>query len=110
MKKNYLLVFLLSLAGLCAKADTMPQWVNDLLEKNKGLIDSIRPFPADKQAPQLSTYVIYYNQPMNHVTVGSPRFHMRALITVDTTTDVTNAVNHVYLPTTWCMGHGPFNI
>lgn len=100
MKKKYLLVLLLSLAGLCAKADTTPQWVNDLLEKNKGLIDSIAPFFADAKAPHLSTYIIYYNQPMNHATVGSPHFHMRALITVNNKVDATTAVNHVY-----CSGY-----
>jgi hypothetical protein len=101
MMKKILLLFLLSLAGLCAKAETTPQWVSDLLEKNEGLIDSIRFYPKDPKAPHLTTYVIYYNQPMNHAMVGSPHFHLRALLTVDNTVDAVNAVNHVY-----CSGYG----
>ena len=101
MKIKFLLLFLLSLAGLCAKAETTPQWVSDLLEKNEGLIDSIRFYPTDPKAPHLTTYVIYYNQPMNHAMVGSPHFHLRALLTVDNTVDAVNAVNHVY-----CSGYG----
>ena len=100
MKKKYLLLFLLSLAGLCAKAETTPQWVSDLMEKNQGLIDSIRVYTADPEAPHLTTYIIYYNQPLKHAVVGSPRFHMRALLTVDNTVDATKAVNHVY-----CSGY-----
>ena len=100
MKKKYLLLFLLSLAGLCAKAETTPQWVSDLMEKNEGLIDSINVYSAYPEAPHLTTYIIYYNQPLKHAVVGSPRFHMRALLTVDNTVDATNAINHVY-----CSGY-----
>ena len=100
MKNKFLLLFLLLLAGLCAKAETPPQWVSDLMEKNKGMIDSIRVYPTDPKAPHLTTYIIYYNQPMKHAVVGSPHFHMRALLTVDNTVDATNAVNHVY-----CSGY-----
>ena len=102
MKIKFLLLFLLSFAGLYAKAEaeTVPQWVFDLWEKNEGLIDSIRVYPTDPEAPHLTTYIIYYNQPMKHAVVGSPHFPMRALLTVDNTVDAINAVNHVY-----CSGY-----
>ena len=99
MKKNILLLLLLSLAGLCAKAQ-IPQWINDLEAMNKGVIDSIKYYPRNPKAPDYSSYVIYYNQPLQHAQVGSPRFHMRALVTVDNRVDPTTAVNHVY-----CSGY-----
>ncbi len=43
---------------------------------------------------------MYYNQPLYHDDAQSVRFHMRALITVDTRNDVTKAVNYVY-----CSGY-----
>ena len=99
MKKNILLLLLFSLAGLCAKAQ-IPQWITDLEAMNKGVIDSIKYYPRDPKAPDYSSYVIYYNQPLQHAQVGSPRFHMRALVTVDNRVDPTTAVNHVY-----CSGY-----
>ena len=90
---------LLCMAGMSAKADT-PQWVFDLEEKNKGLIDSIRVYESDERAPDYTTYIVYYNQPLQHAEPNSPHFHLRALLTVDNRQDATKAVNHVY-----CSGY-----
>lgn len=99
MKKNIIVLILLCMAGLCAKAQT-PQWVMDLMSKNVDVIDSIRVYQSHPKAPNYSTYVIYYNQPLQHAQLGSPRFHLRALLTVDNRVDPTTAVNHVY-----CSGY-----
>lgn len=97
--RSRLMLFLLCMAGTIAKADT-PQWLSDLLTNNKGLIDSIRVYDPDSQAPQYTTYIVYYNQPLQHAVPGSPRFHLRALLTVDNRQEATQAVNHVY-----CSGY-----
>lgn len=99
MKKLLMTLCLLGMAGMSAKADT-PQWVSDLLTNNKGLIDSIRVYERDSRAPQYTTYIVYYNQPLQHAEPNSPRFHLRALLTVDNRQDATKAVNHVY-----CSGY-----
>ncbi len=97
--RSRLMLFLLCMAGTIAKADT-PQWLSDLLTNNKGLIDSIRAYDPDSQAPHYTTYIVYYNQPLQHAVPGSPHFHLRALLTVDNRQDATKAVNHVY-----CSGY-----
>lgn len=62
---------------------------------NPGMIDSILYYDADASAPETRTYVIYYNQPLNHSQAGSVHFPLRALITVHRNDDPTQAVNHV---------------
>jgi hypothetical protein len=98
-RKLFMMLFLLCMVGTSAKAVT-PQWVSDLLTNNKGVIDSIRVYDPDPADPHYTTYIVYYNQPLQHAVPGSPRFHMRALLTVDNTEDATKAVNHVY-----CSGY-----
>lgn len=99
MQKNILLLCLLCLTSLYTKADTS-QWFSDLLQKNIGLIDSIRVYDLHPAAPNHTTYIVYYNQPLQHAKADSPRFHMRALVTVDNRQDPTTAVNHVF-----CSGY-----
>ena len=101
MKKFY--VFLLAaISSLCAMAQNgqVPQWLTALINENQGLIDSASWYNPHPAAPYSRTYVVYYNQPLYHDNPQSARFHMRALITVDTRNDVTKAVNHVY-----CSGY-----
>lgn len=93
------MLFLLCIAGTNAKAD-VPQWATALMNNNPGLIDSITVRPADSKAPDYTTCIVYYNQPLEHAVAGSPRFHMRALVTVNNTMDYATAVNHVY-----CSGY-----
>lgn len=101
MKKFYLFL-LAAISSLCAMAqnEQVPQWLTALVNENQGLIDSATWYNPHPAAPNYRTYVVYYNQPLYHADPQSARFHMRALITVDTRNDVTKAVNHVY-----CSGY-----
>lgn len=101
----------LCLAGLSARAQATsdnPQWLQDLALQNVGLIDSTAYYNAHPSAPGYRTYVIYYNQPLQHAISDGPRFHMRALITVNENTDPTKAVNHVYCSGYEIMPHMQF--
>lgn len=91
---------LLCMAGVSAKADGTPQWALELMNKNVGLIDSITAYQPDPKAPDYTTCIVYYNQPLQHAVPGSPRFHMRALVTVNNRVDYQTAINHVY-----CSGY-----
>ena len=51
-------------------------------------------------APNTTTYIIYFHQPVKHAEPDGPSFPMRALITVDNSMDPTTAVNHLY-----CTGY-----
>lgn len=99
MKKKPFLI-LLCIAGMSAKAADVPQWATALINNNPGLIDSVSVRPADPKAPDYTTCVVYYNQPLQHAVPNSPRFHMQALVTVNNTVDYATAVNHVY-----CSGY-----
>ena len=101
MKKFYLFL-LAAINSMCAMAqnEQVPQWLTALVNENQGLIDSVNWYNPHPAAPYSRTYVVYYNQPLYHADPASARFHMRALITVDTRNDVTKAVNHVY-----CSGY-----
>jgi len=97
MKKiSLFFVAVLCSMSVLSQNEQAPQWAKSLLNENEGLIDSITWYNPHPDAPNYRTYVIYYNQPLYHSDAQSARFHMRALITVDTRNDVTKAVNHVY--------------
>ena len=76
--------------------EQLPKWLSDIQTLNPGVIDSILYYEADPTAPNTRTYVIYYNQPLNHTQSGSAHFPLRALITVPTDGDPTQAINHIY--------------
>ena len=99
MKKIYLLLSLF-IAGMPLFAQTdaqlYPQWLQELVTANSGLIDSAAAYNAHPSAPDYRTYVIYYHQPLLHANPGGAQFHMRALITVNKNADPRTAVNHVY--------------
>ena len=102
MKKIFLAA---AICALCSSAigqvsDDYPQWLQALEQQNKGLIDSVAYYNGHPSAPDYRTYMIYYNQPLNHANPGGEHFHMRALITVNTKNDPVTAVNHVY-----CSGY-----
>ena len=101
MKKIILLAMTMVMAmhGV-AQEETVPQWLQDLQNKNQGFIDSVLYYPRDFEAPNTRTYAIYFHQPMKHAVPDGPSFPMRALITVDNEMDPTTAVNHVY-----CTGY-----
>ena len=101
MKKIILLAMtmLMAMHGV-AQEEFVPQWLQDLQNKNPGFIDSVLYYPRDFEAPDTRTYVIYFHQPMKHAVPDGPSFPMRALITVDNEMDPTTAVNHVY-----CTGY-----
>lgn len=100
MKKMYFLAALMMAAIALSAQDYDPQWMQDLRNLNAGLIDSTRAFLSHKDAPDYRTYIIYFNQPLDHANPQGPHFPMRALITVNTNGDPTKAVNHVY-----CSGY-----
>ena len=95
----FAIAILIAMQGV-AQNDPAPQWLKDLQNLNQGFIDSISYYSTDPAAPNTSTYVIYFHQPMKHAVPDGPSFPMRALITVDNRMDPTTAVNHVY-----CTGY-----
>lgn len=94
--RKYLLIALCAVAASLSAQEQLPQWANDLLNRNEGVIDSILYYYADPAAPETRTYIIYYNQPLKHAQAGGAHFPLRALITVHKNSDPTTAVNHVY--------------
>jgi len=80
---------------LCAQ-ETLPQWALEMMSRNVDLIDSIAVYPADTSAPEYSSYMIYYHQPLSHANPQGPQFSLRALLTVDNRLDPTTAVNYLY--------------
>lgn len=91
-----LFAFLFSLVlGLSAQTP-MPQWTQDLVNLNPGVIDSIHRIAAHPDGPDTRTYIIYYNQPLEHAKPDGPHFHLRATMTVFNDADPTTAINHVY--------------
>ena len=101
MKKNILLVLTMCMAmhGV-AQNENVPKWLTDLQNLNQGFIDSMSYYPTNPDAPNTTTYILYFHQPMKHAVPDGPSFPMRALITVDNQMDPTTAVNHVY-----CTGY-----
>ena len=95
LRKKLLLALCLVAANLFAQ-EQLPQWASDIQTLNPGLVDSILYYYASPVAPNTRTYVIYYNQPLNHSQSGSAHFPLRALITVNTNGNPTTAVNHVF--------------
>ena len=95
----FAIAILIAMQGV-AQNDPAPQWLKDLQNLNQGFIDSMSYYSTDPAAPNTSTYVIYFHQPMKHAVPDGPSFPMRALITVDNRMDPTTAVNHVY-----CTGY-----
>jgi len=94
--KRFFLIALCAVAVTLSAQEQLPQWAVNLITLNPGVIDSILYYPADPQGPNTRTYVVYYNQPLNHSQAGSAHFPLRALITVYKNGDPTKAVNHVY--------------
>ena len=97
--KLFAITLFMSMHGV-AQNENVPQWLMDLQNLNQGFIDSTLYYPSDPEAPNTTTYVIYFHQPMKHAVPDGPSFPMRALITVDKQMDPTTAVNHVY-----CTGY-----
>ncbi len=98
MKKIYLFLLMCFAAISLQAQEQLPQWANDLLNQNQGMIDSIYVYLADPKAPDTRTYIIYYNQPTLHERTDGEHFHMRALLTVYNDADPTQSVNHIYCP------------
>ena len=94
--KKYLLLILCAVAVHLSAQEQLPQWASDLWNLNEGIIDSIHYYYADPAAPQTRTYIVYYNQPLNHSQAGCAHFPLRALITVHNDNDPTKAINHIY--------------
>ncbi len=100
IKSTLLAITVLMAMHGVAQSVNVPQWLIDLQNLNQGFIDSTLYYPSDPKAPNTTTYVIYFHQPMKHAVPDGPSFPMRALITVDNQMDPTTAVNHVY-----CTGY-----
>lgn len=94
--KNFLLIAFCAIAVQLSAQELLPQWAENLITQNPGVIDSIYYYKADPKGPDTRTYVIYYHQPLVHGQQGSEQFPLRALITVHKDSDPTKAVNHVY--------------
>ena len=47
-------------------SNRFPLWLQELQNRNVGMIDSVVSFPADAAAPDYRSYMIYYNQPLLH--------------------------------------------
>jgi len=78
--------FLLFVAGLCGMVSTaLATWQEDLVNLNKGLIDSVIPAnPAEDTFPNLKSYTVYYHQPILHADSTSEQFPLRAHLIVRT--------------------------
>ena len=101
MRKSILFIITMFMAMHgAAQNGSVPQWVQDLQTLNQGFIDSMSYYPPDTAAPNTTTYIIYFHQPVKHAEPDGPSFPMRALITVDNSMDPTTAVNHLY-----CTGY-----
>ena len=96
MKKIYSLLALCIIAISVMAQQTLPQWAQQLITLNPGVIDSIFSYPQDPKGPNTRTYIIYYNQPLKHSAPDGGRFHMRATLTVFNDADPVTAINHVY--------------
>ena len=94
--KRFLLLALCAVAVSLSAQEQLPTWLSDVQARNQGVIDSILYYYADPAAPDTRTYIIYYNQPLNHSQAGSAHFPLRALITVHKDSDPTTAVNHIF--------------
>lgn len=97
--KLFAITLFMAMHGVAQNVN-VPQWLMDLQNLNQGFIDSTLYYPSNPEAPNTTTYVIYFHQPMKHAVPDGPSFPMRALITVDNQMDPTTAVNHVY-----CTGY-----
>ena len=97
--KLFAITLLMAMHGV-AQNENAPKWLMDLQNLNQGFINSMSYYPTDPNAPNTTTYVIYFHQRMKHAVPDGPSFPMRALITVDNRMDPTTAVNHVY-----CTGY-----
>lgn len=105
--KRITIFFALCAVCVCVAAkETLPQWAQELLKQNTGVIDSIKVVPLESQylydyfddpeeAVQTRTYIIYYNQPVRHSNPTGAHFPLRATLTVFNDADITTAVNHV---------------
>ena len=99
MRKKFLFLLagLLSIAASHVSAQqTLPRWADELKSRNAGLIDSIIAYAPDRSAPEYSSFIIYYHQPLAHANPQGPQFPLRALLVVDNRQDPTTAVNYVY--------------
>ena len=95
----FAIAILIAMHGV-AQNENVPKWLTDLQSLNQGFIDSMSCYPTNPDAPNTTTYILYFHQPMKHAVPDGPSFPMRALITVDNRMDPTTAVNHVY-----CTGY-----
>lgn len=93
--KRVFLTLLVFASALSAMSQSVPQWVNDLLEQST-VIDSIKPYEQCPSIPEYRSFLIYYHQPLSHANPQGELFSLIALLTVDTRKDPLTAPNHVY--------------
>lgn len=96
MRKSFIAIVLTLMTCSVIAQQSVPQWVLDIQNLNKDLVDSIVPYAPNKTAPEYSSYLIYYHQPLSHANPQGAQTPMRALLTVDNRQKPTEAVNHVY--------------
>lgn len=96
MKHFYCTLLAVLFSALPVLSENSPTWLADLENRNKDLIDSIVAYHPSDSAPEYTTLIIYFHQPLDHAKPQGAQFPMRALFTYDNRKNPVNAVNHVY--------------
>ena len=97
MKKIIFLMVMSLVTVRVIAQNELPQWAQELVSKNPEVIESVVPMTPNPTVYGTQTFMIYYKQPVNHSTPNSPKFSLRATITVFNDADVTTAVNQVFI-------------
>ena len=102
--KKVVLLLALCLMGMGVKAQqSLPQWAQDLVTQNPGVIDLVRMIPINVDSLeewQMSmsdlvtrSYLVYYHQPRKHSEPNGEQFPLRAVIIVYNDANPTTATN-----------------
>ena len=102
--KKVVLLLALCLMGMGVKAQqSLPQWAQDLVTQNPGVIDSVRMIPVNVDSLEewlmsmsdlvTRSYLVYYHQPRKHSEPSGEQFPLRAVIIVYNDANPTTATN-----------------
>lgn len=80
--KLILVLFLLNVSHAGAE-----EWTDEIVRLNPGVIDSVQIIKGKEEGMNLESYLIYYNQPLQHDNPELGTLPLRALLTVRTDTD-----------------------
>jgi len=94
MKLSLILLFLSAVTSLQAAFNT--QWINQLIELNPGVIDTVTYISSNGYGPKtLRSYMIHYHQPLQHDHPELGDLPLRAVLTIHHQEDFLNAMTQV---------------